>query len=405
MVCETRNFPHLSYGLVARILSSSSLHVTCELEVYYATDLWLCFDEKRSRFARRLLPNVRLCLLSDAFLACLLDYYVNSSKFDGCATILRNAIRSKRRDRLTAAPPRYCDQNSFNMLVGGGDDNPNAREINYAGKISATSQLGRARVRARAVCLRGEVFLFGGSDERDFVSSVEAYSIFTKKWRRVADMGARHVSFCACALVDKVYICAGKMRAGRLGWDRSTDVCKMFSTRDYSWKEVARMRSKRSNAACSAFQGRMVVCGGTWEGRSVEAYDPTVDHWYEMPSMAEGKADLSSVAVKNKLFVIGRSSSVNVSCEVFDAVAGGFALISMPKSWSPVRIEHGGVNVGVYLDRDFQAVSVGNSVVVYDSEIEGCSCYDIERDEWSREAFTQFPQYFFCVKVPELLEY
>ena len=73
------------------------------------------------------------------------------------------------------------------------------------------------------------------------------------------DVGAKHVSFCACALLDKIYICAGKMRGGRLGCERATGICRMFDTRDYSWREVVRMRQSRYQAACSTFHGRMVV--------------------------------------------------------------------------------------------------------------------------------------------------
>ena len=54
--------------------------------------------------------------------------------------------------------------------------------------------------------------------------------------------------------------------------------------------------------------------------------------------------------------------------------------------------------------KPFEAVSIGNKVVVYDFDLQRFWLYDIEKDEWSEEdfEFTRNLAYFSCVKVPQL---
>ena len=66
MVGDTQNFLELDYFLVAKILASSDLVITSEVEVYNAADRWLKYKiEERRKFAKHLLLKVRLPLLSD----------------------------------------------------------------------------------------------------------------------------------------------------------------------------------------------------------------------------------------------------------------------------------------------------------------------------------------------------
>ena len=41
MVAETKNFLELEFALVKKILQSSKLHITSELEVFYAANDWI----------------------------------------------------------------------------------------------------------------------------------------------------------------------------------------------------------------------------------------------------------------------------------------------------------------------------------------------------------------------------
>ena len=142
--------------------------------------------------------------------------------------------------------------------------------------------------------------------------------------------------------------------------------------------------------SCSAYRGK--VSGGIVDrvaSKIVEAYDHTVDEWVEMASMVDARYYHSQVTVKNKLFIIG---SERESCEVFDVNCGKFELISDPKR--SLRSEF----------PTFQVVSIGDKIVVYDYRVHYFSCYDVEKDEWTEEAFELSKKLngFVCVKVPQL---
>ena len=65
MLAETNNFIELDFFTVSKILTSSELNITSELEVFYAADKWLTYNiTNHSRFAKSLLQKVRLPLLS-----------------------------------------------------------------------------------------------------------------------------------------------------------------------------------------------------------------------------------------------------------------------------------------------------------------------------------------------------
>ena len=65
-VVETRNFMELNYAFVAKILASSELYITSEVEVYKAGDAWLRHKiHDRKEYAKRLLLKVRLSLLTN----------------------------------------------------------------------------------------------------------------------------------------------------------------------------------------------------------------------------------------------------------------------------------------------------------------------------------------------------
>ena len=55
--------------------------------------------------------------------------------------------------------------------------------------------------------------------------------------------------FCACGFMDKVIVIGGIKRN-----EGKTNSCLQFDTKDYSWKEVARMNNVRYLAACVVFE-------------------------------------------------------------------------------------------------------------------------------------------------------
>merc|ERR1712240_202366 len=83
VVSETNNFLQLNFAVIAKILSSSSLHITSEMEVFQALNYWLSHNyEERRVFASDLLLKVRLHLIPKNSLKCLLSESSSLTKND-----------------------------------------------------------------------------------------------------------------------------------------------------------------------------------------------------------------------------------------------------------------------------------------------------------------------------------
>ena len=402
MVVETKSFLELDYTLIAKILESSGLYITSELEVYNAAENWLIYDtEERCKFSNKMLLKVRLSLLSDRTLKCLLNK--SSSFFNNykCITTIKEALNKKENSFQNKThfytSHRYCNQNKFSILTCGGrktNQTPNGTvmqidEKNFKNLKVLPSNLD-VRSRSKAVCVKGEVYIFGGFTgfggfgfHSDLVSSVEKYSPSIGTWNRVAEMYDDRIGFCACAFMDKIFIIAGKYYNKRI-----TNYCNQFDTKDYTWKEIAGMKEAREYAACAVFEGRIVVSGGTPNNmnalRSVESYD--VDEWSSMPSTIEERSYHSLVVVKNKLFVIG--SEIEPTCEVYDGVYQKFVAFKLPALEYDLKFNH--------------VVSVGSNFFILQLNKLSVLIYDVEQCEWHEESY-DLPLKcvnYSCVKFP-----
>ena len=217
MVVETQNFLHLDINLVAKILSSSELNIHSEVEIFNAAITWLKYNiEERSKYAKQLLLIVRFTLLSEHALEYISKCYSIFSKNQKCANILKevytNCLKNKSSSCYTS---RYCGQNMFNFLMCGGYNSENKIVVNTVSKINGSnlnktkllSSMTSERSNFEAVCLKGEVYVFGGYDNaNNLVKSVERYSPFTDIWSKITLMYNNCEEFCACAFMDKIYV-------------------------------------------------------------------------------------------------------------------------------------------------------------------------------------------------------
>ena len=144
------------------------------------------------------------------------------------------------------------------------------------------------------------------------------------------------------------------------------------------------------------FEGKIVVSGGFTDAilNTVEAYDHVADSWTHMPNMIETRFQHKSVAMKNKLFVIG--GSYGTYGEVFDSTSNEFVLLKP----LPARFLSHFWNLQ-YLDG---VVLIGRKLVVFGERINFILYYDVEKAEWSDEPceVTSLLQGYCCAKVPRL---
>ena len=396
-LAETRNFLELELSLVAKFLNSSELLISSELEIFNAANYWLSHNIKnRNKFAKYLLLKVRLPLLSYSSLEHLINTCSSFTENSDCMALLKEVSESK--DSFFQHKPRICcthrncNQNMFNVLICGGSDDVSNRVVGNVNEINgkdfssfkALPPMVKQRYLSEAVCIKRDVYVFGGLDvNRKMTMSVEKYSLDSKEWKIVAEMHEYREDFCTCAFMNKIFAMGGDMP----GKKKVTNSCLQFDTSDYKWKEAGAMNQARMAAACAVFEGKIVVSGGLTYGyggglRAVESYDVTGDAWTPMCGMINGNFGHSMVAVRNKLFVMEPQM-----CEVYDSAGDKFVLLkSLPG------------NVSYFCT----AVSIGHKIYAFNDGAEYVICYDTHNDVWTEEPFELLPFFmgFSCVKVP-----
>ena len=136
---------------------------------------------------------------------------------------------------------------------------------------------------------------------------------------------------CACSFMESIFVMGGRRE------DMTTSSsCMKLDTNTLKWSAVSNMAMRRENAACSTFEGRIVVTGGQSGGgwlASAEMYDHVDGGWTILPNMNHRRRHHTMVDVRDKLFVVGGHFVNNV--EVFDSTCYKFTVM---KSLSPKMI-------------------------------------------------------------------
>ena len=386
MLAETNNFLEIDYNLISNILASSGLLITTETEVFFAAKSWLRHDIKgRRKFAKDLLLKVRFPLLSYHALGHIEN--TSSSFIQSVTSCAMLEVLMKDSKSSVYCTNRYCNQNNFNILVCGGLSTSSIPQVfrtvtqidvNNFKTVNVLPPMLEARSACKAVCLKGEIYVFGGFDKgldanRNWYTSVEKYSPVTKTWIKVTDMPVNRIAYTVCKFMNKIFITGGYDEHSR----RDTNSCLKFDTKDNSWEEVAGMKEARAYSACAVFDERIVVSGGH-SLTTVEAYDVFGNEWSSMPNMTKRRDCHTMVVVREKLFVIG-----NKTCEVFDKTCRKFVPLKFP-----------GIN-GYH-----QVVLIGEKINFFKANSSVC-CYDVIENKWSQESCqaTKNRAAFSCVRL------
>ena len=93
IVSDNVSFIHLEYNSLLKILASSELSITSEIEVFEVADRWLNYNTKeRSKYSKSLLTKVRLHLLSNETVRRLLISSTYFKKDDSCVKCLNKFL-------------------------------------------------------------------------------------------------------------------------------------------------------------------------------------------------------------------------------------------------------------------------------------------------------------------------
>jgi N-acetylneuraminic acid mutarotase len=149
---------------------------------------------------------------------------------------------------------------------------------------------------AWAVALEGRLYVGGGTTNRVF-----RYEPAADAWTEVAASASVHGGTPAAAVIDgRIYV-AGGAGGGMLGnevevYDPATD----------DWTSLAPMECARNHTAGAVLDGKLYVAGGRPGNQScLEVYDPSSNTWTRRASMPTGRSGVAGAAVGNCFYVFG----------------------------------------------------------------------------------------------------
>ena len=170
--------------------------------------------------------------------------------------------------------------------------------------------------------------------------------------------------------------------------------CYIYIIKSNERNKRAEIYDLSSSAACTVFESKIVVTGGSSRSessrlKSVEPYDYHDNKWTYLPDMKDKRSSHVAVSMGNKLFVIGgyRISS----CEVFDTCSRKFTIIKLEMKVSAIE------------KSCFRALCIGSSIVVFHHP-ESKSVvymYDVNESKWSTVELFYTKNYF----VQSLMKY
>ena len=392
-VIKSENFLKLDFRYAAEIFDNQKLRISSELEVFYAAERWVNYDEEeRCQNAVSLLNLVRLPLLSVKVLSGLLSEKFTLSSLSDCKTLIQTALsnRSKNSSKVinTCYESRYCEEEDFDVLVFETDTKRNHRIIKFdCGDLSKPTEITallKPRQKPFSAVIDGILYVFGGfTVEGGYLPLIESYSPITKKWENFAFMPVYNEIYYSCTFMSKIYIFGAKL-------DKS-NLFSVFDPETRIWSEKTSANRFSHSSAGAVFKGSIIISGGHEFPRNVELYDHYADEWYFMPSTLQRREGHAMVSVRNKLHIIGDFKTEIAIGEVFDNLNFCFTLT---KPFLSLGMKDNGLR--------YRTLAIGSKILVFNIYTSKHSCYDIDTEEWSYIEDLYLDISLSCVKTIKL---
>jgi len=135
----------------------------------------------------------------------------------------------------------------------------------------------------------GLIYVVGGGDGADWLSSAEVFDPEKNEWREIANLLTKRWK---CGLVEHGgYLYAvGGMDSPKAGiWGAPLNTVERYCPKRNEWRAVSSMLEPRFGSAVVSYQGKIYVSGGFGINKSilntVECYEPEKDRWSKVDAM------------------------------------------------------------------------------------------------------------------------
>lgn len=164
-----------------------------------------------------------------------------------------------------------------------------------------------------------DIYLIGGEETEGVVNRVDVYNTIQYQWQQGAPKPTAVADVTAAVLFGEIYLPGGRGADGR-----PTAVVEVYSPANNLWRNVAPLPVPLSGGLALEEGGRLYFFGG-WDGNAyvntTYRYDPTLDVWQPLPSMAQARAYTAGGTIGSALYVVGGfdGASELSDCALFNA--------------------------------------------------------------------------------------
>lgn len=311
-VSQHEEFLELDKDELIDYICSDELVIGKEEMVFEAVMRWVyrAVDLRRP-LLHELLTHVRLPLLHP-------NYFVQTVEVDQliqnspeCYQLLHEARRYHILGNEMMSPrtrPRRSTGYSEVIVVVGGCERVGGFNLPYTecydpvtGEWKSLAKLPEFTKSEYAVCaLRNDILVSGGRiNSRD----VWIYNSQLNIWIRVASLNKGRWRHKMAVLLGKVYVVGGYDGQNRLS---SVECYDSFSNR---WTEVAPLKEAVSSPAVTSCVGKLFVIGGGPDDNTcsdkVQSYDPETNSWLLRAAIPIAKRCITAVSLNNLIYVAG----------------------------------------------------------------------------------------------------
>lgn len=313
-VMNTEEFLLLPFSEVDELISNTLLNVDMEEKVYTSVINWVKHEpSERKKFVARLMKHVRLPLISREFLMTHVDSETLVRENTECKELLLEAMRyhllPEQRSSLTSVrtTSRKPDgMKPYLFAIGGGSlfaihnecEVYNPRSDRWASLCPMTSRRSRAGVTSLGKLL----YVVGGYDGSNDLTTGEYYNPAANVWQPTTPMGTRRSCLGICAYDGLIY-CVG-------GYDGASCLSSVerYDPLTAMWTSCPAMSTKRRYCRSVVLDNCIYALGGFDSSNyqsSVERLDPRMGKWMSVSSMSTRRSSAGVAPLEGFLYCIG----------------------------------------------------------------------------------------------------
>ncbi|WP_298820150.1 Kelch repeat-containing protein [Chloroflexus sp.] len=219
--------------------------------------------------------------------------------------------------------------------------------------------------------LERRLYVIGGRRNGITTATVDRYDPETNRWVSLTDKPTAVSHARAITLRGQIFVPGGEDNAGAV-----IDRLEIYDPREQRWFSGAPLPAPRSRYALVAWEGQLYLIGG-WDGTSIRSevfiYDPLLDRWVEGPPLPQPRRYAGAAIVGGRLYLVGGEG---INGPLRDSAW-------LEPGNTPDRRWIATAPLPQPIARP-AAVGLSSALVVFDSERREGLSYDIAADAWSR---------------------